>query len=94
VEILELIGRQLPARPFNDGCSMRVEIVKVTLRGYIVIVIALDHGTAERTDYFKAFMGTCIITYDISRTEIFLDPLLAGIFKNDLERVDIGMDIT
>jgi hypothetical protein len=39
-------------------------------------------------------MGTCIITYDISRAEIFLDSLLAGIFKNDLKRVDIGMDIT
>jgi hypothetical protein len=39
-------------------------------------------------------MGTCVVAYDISRTEIFLDPLLAGIFKNDLERVDIGMDIT
>ena len=58
-----------------------------------MVVIPLDDGTFKRTDDFKAFVRTGIVAYNIPRSEIFINPLRAGVVQHHLERIDVGMDI-
>ena len=93
VEILQLLIRELLARPSHDGRRVWVEIFKARSRSYIMVVVALYHRAAKRPYDLQALVRTSVIPHHIASAEKLVHAFAAAILKHCLESIEIGVDI-